>query len=142
MNRGKICFTVRKNPGSRIVKKCVELEVWEQMRGPLPPSNFKSDACTLWFDNPFGVRVWVACKIHDWHYSKSGPEISRTRADAKFAANVYKIATIDGRNFMVASFLAAKYTAAVVWAGRPFFKRAKAKLLELTEGKDGVREKE
>ena len=112
-----VCFPVSGN------WSCVSLELWDKLRGPKPEWGFENDACSMSPDGIRRARFWPACVIHDWHYSGSGPDVTRIKSDIIFAQNIITISRLQGANTIKAIGIAMTYFYFVRKFGGPFFKR-------------------
>lgn len=65
--------------------------VWRSLLGPKPPEGYRCDGCSSSPDRLFGVDIWPACVIHDYHYREGvigGTWHARRAADRILRANI------------------------------------------------------
>jgi hypothetical protein len=96
------------------------------LEGPIPPHDFPNNGCTASPDYWRGLLLWVACWVHDWHYSGNVPEMSRMQADAIFRRNIYAILRAQGRGRVYSQSIALKYWSAVRVFGASSYKEPHA----------------
>ena len=68
-------------------------ELWDKIEHDPPPKAFKSDGCSLWFDEWKGVSLYPACFLHDLKYwaGYPGEDVERLVADAELMIDVAKL---------------------------------------------------
>lgn len=104
-------------------RRIVENELWESLDGPKPPMDFACNGCTASPDYVRGVRMWIPCVIHDWHYSPKSRILNKFKVEYKFWKNIYKTARYDEKGRLASAGLATSYAAVTSKIGWPFFKR-------------------
>jgi hypothetical protein len=91
------------------------------LEGPLPPHDFENNGCTASPDYWLGYALWIACWVHDWHYSGAVPAMTRALADAIFRRNMYSILRAQGCGVVRSYRISLKYWAAVrLFGGRAY----------------------
>jgi len=68
-------------------------ELWAKIEGDPPVRPFKSDGCSLWFDEWAGVDLYPACFLHDLKYWAGfpGEDVARLIADAELMIHVARL---------------------------------------------------
>lgn len=69
------------------------LDVWEKIEKDPPGRPFKSDGCSMWFNQWKGKNLYPACFLHDLKYwaGQPGEEVARLKADAELMIDVATI---------------------------------------------------
>ena len=67
--------------------------LWEKIAQDPPDRPFKSDGCSLWFDQWKGYDLYPACFRHDLKYwaGRPGEEVERLIADAELMTEVARL---------------------------------------------------
>jgi hypothetical protein len=67
-------------------------ELWAKIHRDPPPMTFKSDGCSMWFDNWKGVDMYPHCFMHDLKYwsGYEDEDVDRLVADAELMIAVAK----------------------------------------------------
>jgi hypothetical protein len=68
-------------------------DLWAKIDRDPPPRPFKSDGCSMWFDNWQGISLYPACFLHDLKYWSGypGEEVERLIADAQLMIDVARL---------------------------------------------------
>jgi hypothetical protein len=68
-------------------------ELWAKIAQDPPPKTFRSDGCSMWFDDWEGVSLYPACFLHDLKYwaGYPGEEVERLIADAELMIDVARL---------------------------------------------------
>lgn len=67
--------------------------LWHKIEKDPPARPFKSNGCSMWFDNWQGVNLYPACFLHDLKYwaGYPGEDVERLVADAELMIDVARI---------------------------------------------------
>lgn len=111
----------------------IDDEVWGLMIGPRPPDLFGCNGCGAGGaflaaavpDDFLDVPLWIACSLHDFHYSKVAPLggtwESRQLADWLLGVNVELIMRAGDVNTLTAKAWGNLYRGRVrMWGGKAF----------------------
>lgn len=95
-------------------RRFVPPHVWNEMVGlPHPPEGFACDGCTFSPDYLFGVDVWIAGVIHDFHYEDppplGGTWHGRREADRALRDNIRRLFELKGED------ISAQYLGRARW---------------------------
>jgi protein tyrosine phosphatase (PTP) superfamily phosphohydrolase (DUF442 family) len=68
-------------------------DLWRKIEKDPPPIPFKSDGCSLWFDEWRGIDLYPACFLHDLKYWAGYPneDVERLVADAELMIDVARL---------------------------------------------------
>ncbi len=68
-------------------------KLWAKIDRDPPPRPFKSDGCSLWFDNWKGICLYPACFLQDLKYWSGypGEDVERLIADAELMIHVARL---------------------------------------------------
>ncbi|MDH3694667.1 MAG: hypothetical protein OER96_08870 [Gammaproteobacteria bacterium] len=69
------------------------VELWEKIEKDPPARPFKSDGCSMWFNQWKGKNMYPACFLHDLKYwaGYPGEDVARLKADAELMIEVAAI---------------------------------------------------
>ena len=87
-----------------------------ELVGPKPPPGFTGNGCTASPDYLRGVPLWVACRLHDWHYSGEAG-VSRFLADHYFQRNLFRVCRAYGLGRFRSWVVSIHYSVAVRFLG-------------------------
>jgi len=101
-------------------------QAWLNRQPPIP-NIFVCDGCTWCADNWFGVSLFPACKVHDWHYSRgrrgrASTKNDRLMADKVFRYNIFirmrtKFGSLYSWYFAQRRYLAVRWFAGAAFEG-------------------------
>lgn len=96
------------------------LEWWDALRGAHPdPRDFGCDGCSFSPDRLFGIELWPACVVHDYHYRAK--IYFRRFADTCFYYNLLLVCRQQGAPAWLARCLAWLYWGRVrIWGGAAY----------------------
>ncbi len=89
--------TINEEVPLELIKEICEhfqlLELWEKIEKDPPKRPFKSDGCSMWFNQWKGKNLYPACFLHDLKYwaGYPGEDVARLKADAELMIDVATI---------------------------------------------------